>query len=72
MAIIRISIQYLNQDALCGLRKIMEEEYKTFRDWFIKIPAKVVSSARNIYIKMAKHYHAAQRWTRLEHLILQI
>jgi hypothetical protein len=24
MAIIRISIQYLNQDALCGLRKIME------------------------------------------------
>ncbi|MBK9568001.1 MAG: hypothetical protein IPO37_23400 [Saprospiraceae bacterium] len=41
----------------------MEEEYKTFRDWFIKIPAKIVSSARNIYIKMAKHYHAAQRWT---------
>lgn len=52
--------------------KSWREEYITFRDWFVKIPAKVVRSARNIYIKMAKYYHSAQWWSQLEDLILQL
>lgn len=70
LSVLAYNISIMMRYATC--QKSWREEYRTFRDWFVKIPAKVVSSARNIYIKMAKHYHAAQRWTHLEHLILQI
>ncbi|MBK8626789.1 MAG: hypothetical protein IPN86_14870 [Saprospiraceae bacterium] len=56
-------IQHLYYNALQACKKTWREEYKTFRDWFVKIPAKVVSSARNIYVKMSKYYHAAHRWS---------
>ena len=70
LSVLAYNISIRMRYAAC--EKSWREEYKTFRDWFVKIPAKIVNSARNIYIKMAKHYHAAQRWTRLEQLILQI
>lgn len=70
LSVLAYNISIMMRYATC--QKSWREEYKTFREWFVKIPAKIVSSARNIYIKMAKHYHAAQRWTHLERLILQI
>ncbi|HOA81970.1 MAG TPA: IS1380 family transposase [Defluviitaleaceae bacterium] len=70
LSVLAYNISIMMRYATC--KKSWREEYKTFRDWFVKIPAKVVSSARNIYVKMAKYYHAAQRWSKLEQLILRI
>jgi len=70
LSILAYNISIMMRYATC--EKTWKEEYRTFRDWFVNIPAKVVSSSRNIYIKMAKYYHAAHRWTKLQSLILNI
>ena len=70
LSVLAYNISIIMRFTAC--KKTWREEYKTFRDWFVKIPAKVVSSSRNIYVKMAKYYHAAHRWSQLEQLILQI
>jgi hypothetical protein len=70
LSVLAYNISIMMRYAMC--KKTWKEEYKTFRDWFVKIPAKVVSSGRKLYIKMTKYYHAAQRWQKLEKLILQI
>lgn len=70
LSVLAYNISIMMRYATC--KKSWKEEYKTFRNWFVNIPAKVVRSARNIYIKMAKYYHAAHRWMQLENLILRI
>lgn len=70
LSVLAYNISIMMRYATC--KKTWREEYKTFRDWFVKIPAKVVSSARRIYVKMAKYYDAAPRWLKLEKEILQI
>jgi hypothetical protein len=45
--------------------KIWKQEHKTFREWFILVPGKVVTRARKIIVKMSKHYILSKEWVRL-------
>jgi len=45
--------------------KIWRQEPKTFQEWFISVPGKVVTNARKTIVKMSKHYMYAKEW---EHL----
>jgi hypothetical protein len=45
--------------------KAWRQEPKTFRDWFISVPGKVVTRGRKTIIKMSKHYIHAKEWVRL-------
>ena len=45
--------------------KTWKQEPKTFREWFISIPGKVVSNARKTIVKMPRQYIYAKEWERL-------
>jgi hypothetical protein len=45
--------------------KTWRQEPKTFREWFILVPRKVVTSGRTTIVKMSKHYIHAKEWERL-------
>jgi len=45
--------------------KIWKQEPKTFREWFILVPGKVVTNARKTIVKMSVHYLYAKQWERL-------
>jgi hypothetical protein len=42
-----------------------KQEPKSFREWFILVPGKVVTNARKTTVKMSKHYIYAKQWIRL-------
>ena len=42
--------------------KVWKQEPKTFREWFILVPGKVVTNARKTIVKMSKHYIYAEKW----------
>ena len=44
--------------------KIWRQEPKTFQEWFIAVPGKVVISGRKTIVKMSKHYIHAKEWKR--------
>jgi len=45
--------------------KIWRQEPKTFRDWFICVPGKVVTNARKTTVKMSKNYIYRKKWEQL-------
>lgn len=45
------------------------QEHKTVRDWFINIPAKLVTSGRQLTLKIHEHYYFKNRWMELDELI---
>ena len=45
--------------------KAWRQEPKTFREWFISVPGKVVIAARKTIVKMSKQYIYAKAWERL-------
>jgi len=45
--------------------KTWKQEPKSFREWFILVPGKVVTNARKTTVKMSKHYIYAEEWVRL-------
>jgi hypothetical protein len=45
--------------------KVWRQEPKTFREWFISVPGKVVTNARKTIVKMPKNYIYASEWVRL-------
>jgi hypothetical protein len=44
---------------------VWRQEHKTFREWFICVPGKVISKARQTTVKMSRHYIYAKQWIRL-------
>ena len=44
--------------------KTWRQEPKTFREWFIIVPGKVVTNARRTTVKMSIHYLYAKAWQR--------
>jgi hypothetical protein len=46
-------------------RKTWKQEPKSFREWFIAVPGKVVTNARKTTVKMSKHYIFAKEWVGL-------
>ena len=49
--------------------KTWKQEPKTFREWFILVPGKVVTNARRTTVKMSVHYLYAKQWERLTGII---
>jgi hypothetical protein len=45
--------------------KTWKQEPKSFREWFILVPGKVVTKARKTTVKMSVHYLYAKQWRRL-------
>jgi len=45
--------------------KTWKQEPKSFREWFILVPGKVVTNARKTTVKMSKHYIYAKEWIHL-------
>ena len=45
--------------------KTWKQEPKSFREWFIAVPGKVVTNARKTTVKMSVHYLYANQWERL-------
>ena len=45
--------------------KSWRQEPKTFREWFISVPGKVVTNGRKTIVKMSRHYIYAKEWERL-------
>ena len=41
--------------------KVWKQEPKTFREWFILVPGKVVTNARKTIVKISKHYFYAEK-----------
>jgi hypothetical protein len=44
--------------------KTWRQEPKSFREWFILVPGKVVTNARRTTVKMSVHYLYAKQWER--------
>lgn len=42
------------------------QEHTTFRDWFIRVPGKVVKSGRQVILKMPKEYYRKAKWRDFE------
>ena len=51
-------------------KKIWREEHATFRDWFIKVPALVIKSGRQIILKIYQHYLYKEKWQKFELALL--
>jgi hypothetical protein len=49
--------------------KTWRQEPKTFREWFISVPGKVVTNGRKTIVKMSKQYIYAKAWERLANKI---
>ena len=45
--------------------KTWKQEPKSFRQWFILVPGKVVTSGRKTIVKMSKYYIYAKEWVHL-------
>ena len=43
---------------------IWRQEPKSFREWFILVPGKVITHSRKTIVKMSTHYLYAKEWTR--------
>lgn len=51
------------------IKKHWKEEHNTFRDWFIELPAKILTGGRQIRMKIYKNYYYREEWERLERLV---
>lgn len=47
------------------IKKYWKQEHNTFRDWFINIPAKIVSSGRITSLKIYEAYYFRDKWEKL-------
>lgn len=52
--------------------KFFRQEHSTFKDWFINVPALLVSSGRRTVLKIYKHYHAKIIWKEYDDLLLSL
>jgi len=51
------------------VKKYWQQEHKTLRDWFINIPAKLVSGGHQLKLKIYEHYYYKNRWVELDKLL---
>lgn len=54
------------------VKKFWREEHATFRDWFIQVPAKILTGGRSVRAALYKEYHLKERWLQAERLILSL
>ncbi len=49
--------------------KFKQQEYRSFIDWFISVPAKITRSGRQIELKMYENHFYRDAWEELDRLI---
>jgi len=49
--------------------KFWHQEHKTFREWFIELPGKVIDSGRQIKLKMYENYYHKANWLEVDEKI---
>lgn len=54
------------------IKKFVEQEHATFRDWFILVPAKLVKTGRQYKLKVYEHYYFKQRWRMFDNQLLYV
>jgi hypothetical protein len=52
------------------VKKYWKEEHNTFRDWFIELPAKILTGGRQIEIKIYEKYYFRDAWEHLERILV--
>jgi len=52
------------------LKNIWRQEHVTFRDWFVNLPAKLVTGGRQITMKIYKDYYYKQKWIEFEQVLI--
>ena len=52
------------------VKKYWQQEHNTFREWFIDLPAKILTGGRQIKMKIYKDYYFRDDWENLERLML--
>ena len=50
-------------------KKYWKQEHATFREWFISIPALVVTGSRYVTLKIYEHYFFKERWIKFESML---
>ena len=50
-------------------KKIGKQEHKTFRDWFILVPAKLVSGGHKIELKIYENYYCKSNWLEFDEFL---
>ena len=53
------------------VRKFWSEEHNTFREWFIELPAKIITSGRQISMKIYHNYYFLDKWKEFEMQLIQ-
>jgi hypothetical protein len=51
------------------MKKFWRQEHATFRDWFINLPAKLVSGSRQITMKIYENYYLKEAWIEFERVL---
>ena len=53
------------------VKKHWKEEHNTFRDWFIELPAKLLTGGRQTKMKIYEHYYFREDWEKFEQALLE-
>lgn len=48
------------------IKKYWKEEHNTFRDWFIELPAKILTGGRQLKMKIYENYYYREDWEYLD------
>jgi hypothetical protein len=48
------------------IKKLWRQEHTTFKEWFINVPAKLVSSGGQLFMKIYQEYYFKEQWLSLE------
>lgn len=51
-------------------KRLWRQEHETFREWFINLPAKLVSGGRQLRLKLYKHYYEKDIWIDFESVLV--
>lgn len=50
-------------------KKFWREEHATFRNWFINVPARIVTGGHQVEAKMYENYHFKNKWLEFDQLL---
>ena len=52
------------------VKKHWKEEHNTFKDWFIELPAKILTGGRQTKMKIYEKYYFRDDWEYFERVLL--
>ena len=50
-------------------KKIKRQEHQTFREWFIVVPAKIVSGGHTKEVKIYENYYCKSNWIEFDNFL---